>query len=168
MDIDLRRFIRDVPHKGVVFKDIAPLLRDVEAFNHAIDLMSRPWLEEDIDGIGMLDSRGFIFGSTMAVDLGLPFFMIRKADKLPGEVHEEEYTLEYGTSKVAIAHDAINAGHRILLVDDVLATGGTAAAAAKLIHRVGGEVVGLAALIELSYLPGRQNFKHPASACVVY
>jgi adenine phosphoribosyltransferase len=167
-EYDLCKFIDDKPHNGVVFKDIGPVMRDVDVFNYAIDVMVRPWLEEDISAIGMLDARGFIFGTAIAIDLGVPFFMIRKSGKLPGPVHEEDYSLEYGKSTIAIAHDAFEEGSRVLLVDDVLATGGTAAAAARLVTRAGGEVVGLAALIELSYCKGREVFKHPISACVVY
>lgn len=171
MTIDLKKYIRDVPNypkESIVFRDIAPLLADPEAFNHAVDMIAKPWLEEEIDSIGMLDARGFIFGTAVASDLGLPFFMIRKQGKLPPPVLIEQYSLEYGGDCITISPDAVKRGDRVLLLDDVLATGGTAAAAARLIAKAGGEVVGLAALIELSYCPGRAMFKHPVTACVVY
>ena len=171
MDTNLRKYIRDVPDypkPSIVFRDIAPLLADPEAFNHSIDLMVTPWREEDIDCIGMLDARGFIFGSAMALDMGLPFFMIRKTGKLPGDTHIEEYDLEYGKNSLCVQKGAFKKGAKVLLVDDVLATGGSAAAAGKLISKNGGEVLGLATLIELSYCPGRKIFKYPVTSCIVY
>lgn len=169
-NIDLRNYIRDDETfiKGVIFRDIAPLLADVEAFNYAIDKIAEPWLHEEITSIGALDARGFIFGTAVAIDLGLPFFMIRKPRKLPGPVHEEEYTLEYGTNTLAMSQNAFESGARILLVDDVLATGGSAAAAARLVAKGGGEVVGLATLMELSYCNGRNVFKQAVTSCIVY
>lgn len=168
---DLRNYVRDVPNfpkEGIIFRDIAPLLADVEAFNHAIDLISKPWLDEDITAIGMLDARGFIFGTAVAMDLGLPFFMIRKPGKLPGPTLGDVYSLEYGHNSLSISKDAFEEGAKILLVDDVLATGGSAAAAARLIHHNKGEVVGLATLMELTYCKGRSVFKHPITSCLVY
>ena len=172
MTTDLRGFIRsvpDFPKPGVTFRDISPLLADVDAFNYAIDKIVEPWQGEEIDAIGMLDARGFIFGTAVAIDLGLPFFMIRKAGKLPGTVAHDNYELEYGSNRIEMSHDAITvSGTKVLLVDDVLATGGTAAAAARLIHKVGGDVVGLATLMELTYCEGRKTFKHAVTSCLVY
>src|SRR5688572_22877384 len=102
---DLKKYVRDIPNfpkPGIIFRDIAPLLADVEAFNEAIDQMTDRWLEEEVGAIGMLDARGFIFGTAMAVDLGVPLFMIRKPRKLPGEVIEESYDLEYGSNTLAL------------------------------------------------------------------
>lgn len=171
MTIDLKKFVRDVPNfpdNKTIFRDISPLLADVEAFNKAIDLMSGPWQEEDITAIGMLDARGFIFGTALAIDLGVPFFMIRKKGKLPGAVIEDGYDLEYGSNILEIAEGTFEKDAKVLLVDDVLATGGSAAAAARLVHRLGGEVVGLATLLELTYCNGREVFKHSVTAVMTY
>lgn len=168
---DLRAYVRDVPNfpkEGIVFRDIAPLLADPDVFNYAIDTMVMPWLEEEFTHVGMLDARGFVFGTALAVDLGLPFFMIRKSGKLPGLVAEDSYDLEYGKNTLSIAHNAFEKESRVLLVDDVLATGGSAAAAARLVSQLGGEVVGLAVLMELTYCEGRKTFKHPVKASIVY
>jgi len=171
MTIDLRNFIRDVPNfpkEGILFRDIAPLLANPEAFNYAVDMIAKPWIDEEIDSIGMLDARGFIFGTVIAADLGLPFFMIRKEGKLPPPVLLEQYSLEYGGGCITISPDAVKPKDRVLLVDDVLATGGTASAAARLITKNGGEVLGLATLAELSYCEGRKVFKYPITSCLVY
>jgi adenine phosphoribosyltransferase len=156
--IDLKSTIRDVvdfPQKGIVFKDITTLLKDREAFKEAAELLAEPFREERVDGVVGIESRGFILGGLLAYLLNTGFVPVRKLGKLPAETLKEEYALEYGTNTVEIHKDAVSPGQRILVVDDLLATGGTAAAAVKLVQRLGGEVMGLAFLIELDFLSGR-------------
>lgn len=154
---DLRTFIRDIPdfpEPGIVFKDITPLLADPDALASAIDGMSGPYAESGITKVAGIEARGFIFGVPIARLLGVGFIPVRKPGKLPHSVEQEIYELEYGTDLLEIHKDAISAGDRLLIVDDVLATGGTAAAAIRLVERLGGEVVGLSVLVELGFLKG--------------
>ena len=158
--MDLKSIIRDVPDfpkPGIVFKDITTLLKDQTAFKEAIRQLCQPYQGQRIDQIVGIESRGFIFGGAMAVELGTGFVPIRKPGKLPAETEQEEYTLEYGTDAIEIHRDAIMSGDQVLIVDDLLATGGTAEAAIRLVKKCGGQVMGIAFLIELSFLNGREK-----------
>jgi adenine phosphoribosyltransferase len=152
----LRTFVRDVPDHpipGIMFRDIGPLLATPHAFKRVTQLQADKY-RDSVDAIAALDARGFLFGAPLAQALDVPFVMIRKAGKLPGETHKVGSVLEYGTADLEISMDSFAPGSRVLLVDDVLATGGTAVAAAKLIEHAGGQVVRCAFVIELKYLPG--------------
>ncbi len=154
----LRRLIRDVPdypQPGVVFKDITPLLGDGAAFAAVVDAMATG--HDGIDKVAGIEARGFILAAPVACRLGVGFVPVRKLGKLPGPTHTESYALEYGTAAVEVKTDAFAPGDRVLLIDDVLATGGTAAATAALIRRCGAEVTALSVLIELGFLAGRAN-----------
>lgn len=149
------RDIPDFPRPGVVFKDITPLLGDAEAFAAAIDGLVKPFEGRGITKVLGIEARGFIPGAAVAARLGTGFVPVRKAGKLPWEVEKTEYVLEYGTDLLEIHRDAIRTGERVLVVDDVMATGGTAAAAVRLTETLGGSVAGLAFIIELGFLGGR-------------
>ena len=158
--IDLKSVIRDIPDfpkKGIVFKDITTLLKDAQAFRQAVEDLCAPYRDNKIDTIVGVESRGFIFGGAMAVALGVGFVPARKPGKLPAETLKEEYALEYGTDAVEIHRDAIREGMRVLVVDDLLATGGTAAATIRLVENLGGRIIGVAFLIELNFLKGRDK-----------
>jgi adenine phosphoribosyltransferase len=164
LDPLLDKLVRDVPDfplPGVVFKDITPLLADPEGFAAVVDALAAAGRDEDgavvVDKVVGMEARGFILAAPVALALGVGFVPVRKAGKLPGEVHAVSYALEYGLSTLEVHQDGIAPGERVLLVDDVLATGGTAAATAELVRRGGGEVVGLAVLMELSFLHGRER-----------
>ena len=155
---DLTPYIRDVPDfpvPGILFRDITPLLRDANAFGCALDLVTERVSALAPDAIAAIESRGFLFGAPVAARLGLPFVPIRKPGKLPAARMTVEYTLEYGDSQLDIHADALSAGERVVVVDDLLATGGTALAAAKLVELTGARVAGLVFLIELAALNGR-------------
>src|SRR5881396_2981476 len=162
-DIDrLKALIRDVPdfpQPGIVFKDITPLLADEVAFSSVIDETVVHYGRGNIDKVVGIEARGFILASPVAYHFGAGFVPVRKAGKLPWETEREEYSLEYGTAVLEIHRDAVAPGERVLIVDDVLATGGTAHATAKLVERLGGKVIGIATLIELEFLHGRQALK---------
>ncbi|WP_394937375.1 adenine phosphoribosyltransferase [uncultured Ilumatobacter sp.] len=154
----LRSFVRDIadyPVAGVTFRDITPLLGDSAALAQAVDAMVEQFAGVPIDRVVGVEARGFIFGAAVAYRAGAGFVPVRKAGKLPWAVVREEYNLEYGSDKLEIHRDAIHPGERILIVDDVLATGGTAAATAKLVETLGGVVAGLAFLLEIDELGGR-------------
>lgn len=154
----LRSYVRDIadyPIDGVTFRDITPLLGDAAALAQAVDGMVEQFEGVAIDHVVGVEARGFIFGAAVAYRAGAGFVPVRKAGKLPWAVVREEYSLEYGSDKLEIHRDAIHPGERILIVDDVLATGGTAAATAKLVETLGGVVAGLAFLIEIDELGGR-------------
>ncbi len=156
----LRRKIREVPdfpQKGVCFKDITPLLMDPETLALACELLAGSHREDGVDVVVGVESRGFIFGPSVALRLCAGFSLARKAGKLPWETMTEEYQLEYGSETIEMHRDAVHPGQRVLLVDDVIATGGTAAATVRLIRRMGAEVVGAMFLIELSALEGRKQ-----------
>jgi adenine phosphoribosyltransferase len=158
--INLQKYIRDIPDwpvKGVLFRDITPLLADAAAFKAAIDAMSSPFADEKIEYVAAVESRGFIFGASIAEKLNAGFVPIRKRGKLPFKTKSVTYDLEYGTDTVEIHSDAFGEGAKVLLVDDLLATGGTMSAAAKLVEKVGGSVVGITFLIELGFLHGRDK-----------
>ena len=154
----LRDLIRDVPNfpkPGIVFKDITPLLADPAGFALAVEYLTQPYRHLRVDVVAGPESRGFIFGATVAAKLSAGFVPIRKPGRLPAHTFFEEYALEYGTDRVEIHKDAIEPGDRVLMVDDVLATGGTMSACCRLVKALGGRIVGVSVLIELAFLNGR-------------
>jgi adenine phosphoribosyltransferase len=156
----LRAGVRDVPDfpkKGIIFKDITPILQDAKLFRESIDLFLERCRGKKIDKIVGIDARGFLYGSTVAYELGVGFVPIRKRGKLPYKSVTAKYALEYGEAEMEMHVDALNAGERIVLVDDLLATGGTSASAAALIKKVGGELLEAQFLIELEFLHGRER-----------
>ncbi|MFH1465961.1 MAG: adenine phosphoribosyltransferase [Pseudomonadota bacterium] len=156
----IRESIRDIPDfpkPGIVFKDITPLLADPAAFKEVLDRFVERYADRKLDRIVGIESRGFIFGAPLADRLNVGFVPVRKPGKLPYRTVSEEYSLEYGTDSIEIHADAVPAGGRVLIVDDLLATGGTAAAAASLVRKVGGEVEELAFVVELGFLNGREK-----------
>ncbi|MGH2671409.1 MAG: adenine phosphoribosyltransferase [Actinomycetota bacterium] len=165
MAVDLDRvkaLIRDVPdfpQKGIVFKDITPLLADPIAFSTVIDLVVVHFGRGNVDKVVGIEARGFIIASPVAYHFGAGFVPVRKMDKLPWNTEAAEYELEYGKATLEIHQDAVAPGERVLVVDDVLATGGTARATAQLVERIGGKVVGIACLIELGFLNGRDKLR---------
>lgn len=160
MDLKTRiRNIPDFPQKGIIFRDITTLLKDPKAFRYSIQKLKEYYKDKKIDVIVGPESRGFIFGAVLAHELGVSFVPIRKPGKLPAEVEAEEYEKEYGPDKIEIHKDAINQGANVLLIDDLLATGGTVKAAVNLIEKLGGNIAGLGFLIELSFLKGRDLLK---------
>jgi len=155
--MDLATWIRDIPDfpiEGILFKDITPLLHDAAAFREAVNRLVARYENEKIDLVAAIESRGFIFGAPLAHQLGAGFVPIRKPGKLPADTISVEYSLEYGTNTLEMHADAVQAGQRVLIVDDLLATGGSARAAAELVERCGGAVVGFAFVIELEFLHG--------------
>ena len=159
---DLRAKIREVPDfpkPGILFYDITTLLKDRTAFKDAIDLLVAPYRDQRIDVVVGMESRGFIFSAPMAYTLGVGFVPVRKLGKLPAETVSVEYALEYGTNTLEIHRDAIAPGQRVLIVDDLLATGGTVSGTIDLVRRLGGEVVSLAFLVELRFLKGRERLR---------
>ena len=170
--MDLEKYIRDVPDfpkQGIVFKDITTLLQDGDAFRLALNRMIKKHLDEKIDKVVGIEARGFVLGGVMAYKLGCGFVPARKPGKLPYRSKREEYTLEYGTNALEIHEDAIRAGEKVLVVDDLLATGGTALAAAKLAEMLGGQVVGIEFLIELGFLHGRDKLRsYPVHSLISY
>lgn len=162
MTFDYAKYIgeyQDYPEKGILFRDISPLLENGPAFKHATKELADYAKSKMVDMIVGPEARGFIVGCPIAYDLGIGFTPARKKDKLPGEVISESYGLEYGKSTLCMRRDAIKPGQRVLVVDDLLATGGTIAATIKMVERLGGVVVGTAFLIELSELHGRDKIK---------
>jgi adenine phosphoribosyltransferase len=151
------RDIADYPRPGVVFKDITPLLAAPDAFAAVVDAVAAPFADRRIDKVLGIEARGFVFAAPVAYRHAAGFVPVRKAGKLPWEIEREEYELEYGTDLLEIHRDAIMPGEQVLIVDDVLATGGTAAATLRLAERLGGVVVGLAFFIELGFLHGRDR-----------
>lgn len=158
--MDFKEYIRvvpDFPQPGVLFKDITTLLKDGKAYRAAIDALKEKVSAMDIDLIAGPEARGFVVGAPLAIMLGKGFVPIRKSGKLPGETVEASYDLEYGKDRLSIHKDSIKPGQKILIADDLLATGGTIATTINLIQQLGGEIVGAAFLIELSYLNGREK-----------
>ncbi len=151
------RDINDFPKPGIVFKDITPILHSGEVFAEVIDLLCKPYETNKPDYIVAVESRGFIFGSAMAYKLGCGIVPVRKKGKLPYKTYEASYELEYGTATVEIHTDALKEEDKIVLIDDLLATGGTAGAAVKLIEQLGADIIGIDFLIELGFLNGRKN-----------
>jgi len=157
---DLKRYIRDVPdypQKGIIFRDITPLLGDKKIFREVVELMSKAWAADPPELVAGIEARGFIPGAAIAVRLGAGFVPIRKIGKLPWTTVVESYDLEYGTDQLEVHSDAVQPGQKVLIVDDVLATGGTASAAVRLMRKLGADVVGVQVLIELGYLDGRER-----------
>jgi adenine phosphoribosyltransferase len=163
------RNIPDFPQPGIQFKDITPVLADPQLFSGCIDLLTGNFDPGSIDAVVGIDARGFIFAAAAALRLQAGFVPVRKKGKLPFKTYEETYDLEYGSSTVAIHIDAIRPGSRVLLIDDLLATGGTAAAAAKLLQKVGAQIVEVTFFIELGFLNGREKLKEfPVRSLVVF
>lgn len=160
--MNLKSKIRDIPNfprKGVIFRDIGPLLEDKEALGYAAGRLAAKYKDKKIDKIVGVDARGFILAGIMAERLGAGLVMVRKKGKLPSQTEKEEFNLEYGRAILEVHRDSIRPGERVLLVDDVLATGGTMGATAKLVEKVGGQIVGMAFLVILDYLAGRKKLK---------
>lgn len=163
------RSIPDFPKPGVVFRDITPLLGDPGALQLCVYNLINPFIGEPITAVVGMEARGFIFGSLAAWELGVGFIPLRKPGKLPFDVHTESYDLEYGTAALEMHIDALHDGDRVLLIDDLLATGGTAAASAALVEKQGAEIVGCAFVIELDDLEGRRHLaKYPVHTLLRY
>ena len=169
---DLEKFIRSVPDfpvPGILYRDITPLLADARALRLAVESMSEPWRGRDVDLVASMEARGFIFGAGIAMDLGAGFVPVRKSGKLPWKTREVKYTLEYGSDVLHMHEDAVSAGQRVLVVDDLIATGGTASAVMDLVQQLGGEVVGAQFLIELSDLKGKELLRgHDVRSVIIY
>jgi adenine phosphoribosyltransferase len=170
--VDLRAYLRDVPDfpkPGILFKDITPMLRAPEALDASIDALAAPFLDKGITAVAAIESRGFIFGSCVAQKLGVGFIPIRKPNKLPWTKRRHEYVLEYGTDAIEIHDDALVSADRVLIIDDVLATGGTLGAAAQLVRGFGATIVSCAVVVELSFLDGRRRLGElPVHAVLTY
>ena len=151
------RDVPDFPQPGILFKDITPVLADPALFRDVIDYFAETYSSAEVDVVVGIESRGFIFGAPLALELGAAFVPIRKPGKLPYEKVRIDYALEYGNDSLEAHRDAVADGHRVLVVDDVLATGGTASAATRLVKQLGGEVIGVCFLVELGFLNGRQK-----------
>ena len=163
------RNVPDFPQPGIQFKDITPVLGDARLFAGAIDLMASQHADAGIDACVGIDARGFIFAAAAAKQIGTGFVPVRKKGKLPWKTHEESYSLEYGEATVAIHPDALQPGARVLVLDDLLATGGTAAAAVSLLKKIGVEIVEIGFLIELSFLNGREKMNGaPINSLITY
>jgi adenine phosphoribosyltransferase len=163
------RDIPDFPRPGIVFKDITPLVKDPATLRLAVHQLLHPFLGQSITAVAGMEARGFIFGSLVAWELGVGFIPLRKPGKLPYDVQSVAYDLEYGSAALEVHIDALGAGDRVLLVDDLLATGGTAKASCELIERLGSEVVGCAFVVELDFLKGRENLlKYPVHSLLHY
>lgn len=158
--MDLTKFIRDIPDfpkEGIIFKDITPLLKDHDAFTYAVNQLHGHFAGQGITAVAGIESRGFIFGCPVARLFGVGFIPIRKPGKLPYDTHSEEYELEYGTDCVEMHIDAVGPGDKILIIDDLLATGGTAAATKNLIEKSGAEIAGFGFVVELGFLNGKDK-----------
>jgi adenine phosphoribosyltransferase len=168
----LRSLIRDVPdfpQPGILFRDVTPLLRDPAGLARVVDQLALRYRGRGIDAVAGIESRGFLFGAPLAIALGVGFVPVRKAGKLPADTLRREYALEYGTACLEVHRDALRPGERVLLVDDLLATGGTAAAAAALLGELGASVEEIAFVIELEFLGGRRVLEpHPVHALLAY
>lgn len=163
--MNLRPFVRDVadfPRPGILFRDLGPLLGDAAAFAAAVDVLAAPFADAGIARVAGIEARGFIFGAAVARHLGLGFVPLRKPGKLPGARIGVDYALEYGSDRLEVAADALAPGQRVLIVDDVLATGGTLAAAAQLVVRAGADPAGAAVVVELPALGGRVRWTREA------
>ena len=167
----LVRAIPDFPIPGILFRDITPLLKDPKGFKTAVDLFVDKYKGHRLDYVVAIEARGYMLGAPLAYLIGAGFVPVRKPGKLPGTKFTEEYALEYGTNSLEVHDDAIGDGQRVLVVDDLLATGGTAAATARLLERLGAEIVGFAFLIELSFLDGRSTLEglgHEVTSFITY
>lgn len=162
MMADLKSYVRDIPDfpkKGIIFKDITTLLKDGKAFKASVDKIVSEYKDKKIDAVLSIESRGFLFGAAVAYLLGAGIIPVRKKGKLPHKTYSATYALEYGTDTLEVHQDAIPNGARVLIVDDLLATGGTTAAVVDLVNKMGGSVVGIAVVIELTPLKGRDKLK---------
>src|SRR2546430_2891459 len=163
------RDIKDFPTEGILFKDVTTLLKDGPAFRYVIDTLVRRYQQERVDVVVGIESRGFIVGGALAHQLNAGFVPVRKLGKLPGKTIEVEYELEYGRDALAMHEDAIKPGQRVLAVDDLLATGGTMGATLRLVEQLGGRVVGVAFMIELGFLKGRDKLRnYPLHSLITY
>jgi adenine phosphoribosyltransferase len=163
------RNVPDFPKAGIQFKDITPVLADPRLFAGTIDLLTDHYKPGSIDAVVGIDARGFIFAAAAAMKLGAGFVPVRKKGKLPFKTHEQDYALEYGSATVAMHIDALKPGARVLLIDDLLATGGTAAAASTLVKKLGAQIVEIVFLIELKFLNGREKLNgYPVRSIVAY
>jgi adenine phosphoribosyltransferase len=154
------RNVPDFPIKGIMFRDITTLVKDPQAFKYVIDTLTERYRDKKIDQIVGIESRGFIFGGALAHRLGCGFIPARKPGKLPAETIEESYELEYGRTSLQLHIDSINKGDRIVIIDDLLATGGTIRATANMIERLGGQILEIAVVVELTFLKGREKLKN--------
>ncbi|MCY3896604.1 MAG: adenine phosphoribosyltransferase [Chloroflexi bacterium] len=172
MPSDLTAYIRDVPDfpkPGIVFKDITPLLKDPGALESAIQALAAPYRDANLVSVAAIESRGFIFAAAVACELGCGFVPLRKPNKLPAETTSATYELEYGTDTIEIHVDAIHPGDRVAIIDDVIATGGTAAAAVELVEALGGNLVGISFLIDLAFLGGTAKLgDYPIHRVITY
>jgi len=170
--MELSKYIRDIPDfpkKGILFKDITTLLQDKDAFRQAIDQLAEKFKGQKIDQVAAVDARGFIFGGAVAYKLGAGFVPVRKKGKLPFKTNSATYELEYGTDTLEMHNDAIKPGQKVLIVDDLLATGGTVKAVTDLVRNLKGEVVGIGFLIELTALKGMEKLKgYPVYSLIKY
>lgn len=160
--INLKSLIREIPdwpQPGVNFKDITPLLQDAAAFKETIDRLAEPYLGKKVDLVAAIDARGFLLATAVAYKLGAGVVLVRKKGKLPWKTISQEYALEYATNTIEIHEDAVKSGQKVLMIDDVLATGGTMAAAIDLVKKLGGEIIGVSFLIALSFLKGKEKLK---------
>lgn len=165
----LIRNVPDFPMPGILFRDVTPLLRDPGGLRQVVDALTERYRGQGIDVVAGIESRGFLFGAPLAMQLGVGFIPIRKLGKLPADRITREYALEYGTNALEIHRDAVQPGERVLLIDDLLATGGTARAAAELVGELGGQVAEIAFIIELAFLNGRAVLDgHPVHALLEY
>ncbi len=162
------RTVPDFPKPGIQFKDITPLLADIQALHMTLDLLAQPFIGANLSYAVAMEARGFIFGGALAARLNLGFVPVRKPGKLPADVDSVSYALEYGTSELQMHKGSIARGARVLVVDDVLATGGTAAATAALVRMQGGEVAGFAFVCELDFLPGRAKLRDSCGDVLVH
>ena len=160
----LMRDVPDFPKPGIVFKDITPLLADASALQEVAQAMAAPWRDRGVTHVVGVESRGFLFGTAVAMELGVGLILVRKPGKLPCPVYSADYTLEYGTDRLEIHQDGLDSGSNVVVVDDVLATGGTAGAVVELIAQGGGQLAGFGFLLELGFLAGRE--KLPSDAAV--
>jgi len=170
--MDLARYIRDIPDfpkPGILFKDITPLLAEPRAFQEAIDRLAGHYEGDDIEAVAAAEARGFLFAAPLALRMNKPLVPLRKPGKLPYRTHALQYDLEYGSAELQVHIDGVTKGHRVLLVDDLLATGGTMEAGCKLIEKAGGKVAGCAFLVELTFLKGRERLKpHEVFSLIQY
>lgn len=170
--LDLRKFIRDIPDfpkPGILFRDITPLLADARALGQAIRQLSEPYYGQEINAVVAVEARGFIFGAAVAREIGCGFVPIRKKGKLPFETTSITYGLEYGTDTIEMHIDALKKGGKVLMIDDLLATGGTMAASCELVEKMGAEIIGLTFLIELTGLGGRNRLNnYPIQSVIQY
>jgi adenine phosphoribosyltransferase len=167
----LKRLIRDIqdfPKPGILFKDLTPLLRDPAGFGRTVDMLASRYVGRKIDVVVGVEARGFVIGAALAYRLGAGVILIRKPGKLPYKTHRTIYELEYGTDSLEIHQDAISPGQRVVIADDLLATGGTINAAVRLVEQQGGSIVECAFLVELLFLNGREKVGHPVHSLIQY